>query len=61
MPGGEEAIGRVEVITTAELSAAQRREVIDVGIAAHENEGFRNLFYLDALLTIECQPTRIWE
>ena len=49
MPGSEEAIGRVEVVTTAELSAAQRREVIEVCIAAHENEEFQNLFsFLEA-------------
>ena len=34
----------VTVLTTEELTAAQRASVIDVCIAAHENEEFRKLF-----------------
>jgi aminoglycoside 2'-N-acetyltransferase I len=34
----------VEMLTTEELTAAQRSAVIDVCIAAHENDDFRNLF-----------------
>jgi aminoglycoside 2'-N-acetyltransferase I len=34
----------VTVLTTEELTAAQRSSVIDVCIAAHDNEEFRNLF-----------------
>ena len=32
------------MLTTEDLSAAQRADVIDVCIAAHENDEFRNLF-----------------
>jgi len=44
MSVSEDPIDRVEVVSTAELTDAQRSAVIDVCIAAHENEGFRNLF-----------------
>ena len=35
---------RVTMLTTEELTAARRAAVIDVCIAAHENDEFRNLF-----------------
>lgn len=34
----------VTMLTTEELNAAQRSEVIELCVAAHENEEFRNLF-----------------
>ena len=34
----------VAVLSTGELTDAQRSSVIDVCIAAHENEAFRDLF-----------------
>ena len=49
MPFSEDPVDRVEVLSTSELTAAQRSAVIDVCIAAHENEEFRNLFtFLEA-------------
>jgi aminoglycoside 2'-N-acetyltransferase I len=49
MTGSEDEFDRTEVLSTRELTAAQRSAVIDVCIAAHENEEFRNLFsFLDA-------------
>jgi aminoglycoside 2'-N-acetyltransferase I len=44
MSVSEEPVGRVEVVSTAELTAAQRSAVIELCIAAHENEAFRDLF-----------------
>ena len=43
MPGHEEAV-TVVILTTEELTAAQRAAVIEVCIAAHDQEGFQNLF-----------------
>jgi aminoglycoside 2'-N-acetyltransferase I len=36
--------GSITVLATEDLTAAQRASVIDVCIAAHENDAFRNLF-----------------
>lgn len=48
MSVSEEPIDRVEVVSTGELTAAQRSAVIELCIAAHENEAFRDLFsFLD--------------
>ena len=49
MSAGEAPIDRIEVLSTAALTAEQRSAVIEVCIAAHENEDFRNLFtFLEA-------------
>jgi len=42
--GRAEAVDRIEVVATADLGAAQRAAVIDLCIAAHENEAFHELF-----------------
>jgi GNAT superfamily N-acetyltransferase len=44
MSAGEEPIDRIDVLSTGELTAAQRSAVIDLCIAAHQNEAFRDLF-----------------
>lgn len=43
MTGREDAIV-VSVLTTEELTATQRAAVIEVCVAAHDNEGFQDLF-----------------
>lgn len=43
MPGSADTI-TVTTIPTEELSAAHRSSIIDVCIAAHDNEDFKNLF-----------------
>jgi aminoglycoside 2'-N-acetyltransferase I len=42
--GSVAGVDRFEVISTADLTAAQRAAVIDLCIAAHENEAFHELF-----------------
>jgi len=49
MTAGEAPIDRIEVLSTSALTAEQRSAVIEVCIAAHKNEDFRNLFtFLEA-------------